>query len=125
MLKSIGSTTVIEKSSKIRSGLATSFLRWAQIAATSGFGSLGKARADKRMELIETLQLGGKRQLMLVRCDGMEYLVGAGGDSVHSISEMSPQQVTSAGPRGIAEDLPQIHRVTNPSGVLFESGWSR
>jgi flagellar biogenesis protein FliO len=40
------------------------------------------------MELLETLQLGGKRQLMLVTCDGRSYLVGAGGDSVHSIAEM-------------------------------------
>jgi flagellar biogenesis protein FliO len=49
---------------------------------------MGKARAKRRMELVEMLQLGGKRQLMLVVCDGQRYLVGAGGDSVQSIAEM-------------------------------------
>lgn len=40
------------------------------------------------MELVETLPLGGKRQLMLVLCDGQRVLVGAGSDGVHSITEM-------------------------------------
>jgi hypothetical protein len=44
------------------------------------------------MELIETLHLGGKRQLLLVLCDGQRYLVGAGGDSVHSIAEIAHGQ---------------------------------
>lgn len=125
MLKSIGSEPGTEKTSKAGCGLATSLLLWAQKAVVSGFGSLGTIRADKRMELIETLQLGGKRQLMLVRCDGMKYLVGAGGDSVHSIAEMSPRQVTSAVPRVIAEDRPQIHREIKPSAAFFEGGWSQ
>jgi flagellar biogenesis protein FliO len=125
MLQSIGSESAIKKANKTQCGLATSLLLWAQKAVTSGFGGLGRVRADKRMELIETLQLGGKRQLMLVKCDGMEYLVGAGGDSVHSIAEMSPQQVTSAIPRVIAEDRPQIHREIKPSAALFEGGWSQ
>jgi flagellar biogenesis protein FliO len=50
--------------------------------------SLGGGRAGRRMELIETLQLGGKRQLLLVSCDGQRYLVGAGGDNIHSIAEL-------------------------------------
>ena len=125
MLKSIGSESRIEKANKIECGLATSLLLWAQKALLSGFGNLGRVRADKRMELIETLHLGGKRQLMLVKCDGREYLVGAGGDSVHSIADMSPQQVTSAVPRVLAEDRPQIHREIKPSVALFEGGWSQ
>lgn len=48
----------------------------------------GCSRSAPRMELVETLQLGGKRQLMLVACEGRRYLVGAGGESVHSIAEM-------------------------------------
>jgi hypothetical protein len=46
-------------------------------------------RGERRLELIETLRLGGKRQLMLVLCDGQRVLVGAGGDSVHSIAEIT------------------------------------
>ena len=40
----------------------------------------------RRMELIEKLELGGKRQLMLVVCDGQRYLVGAGSDGIHAIT---------------------------------------
>lgn len=39
----------------------------------------------KHMRLIETLALGGKRQLQLVSCDGERYLIGVGGDSVQAI----------------------------------------
>jgi flagellar biogenesis protein FliO len=43
------------------------------------------------MTLIDRLELGGRRQLLLVECDGQRYLVGAGGDSVHSIAEIRAQ----------------------------------
>jgi flagellar biogenesis protein FliO len=49
---------------------------------------MGRARGVRRLELIETLPLGGKRQLMLVLCDGLRVLVGADGDGVHSIAEI-------------------------------------
>ena len=55
-----------------------------------GLRSFGQAPGERRMELIATLSLGGKRQLMLVVCDGQRILVSAGGDSVSSIAEMSP-----------------------------------
>jgi flagellar biogenesis protein FliO len=50
------------------------------------------------MELIETLQLGGKRQLMLVVCDGRRILVGAGGDGVQAVVEMqaAPEEVVKS-----------------------------
>jgi hypothetical protein len=68
-----------------RSGLFGSIVIRIGAALRNG---LGGGRAGRRMELIETLQLGGKRQLLLVLCDGQRYLVGAGGDSVHSIAEI-------------------------------------
>ena len=49
---------------------------------------MSRVRGKRRLELIETLPLGGKRQLMLVLCDGQRVLVGAGGDGVHSIAEI-------------------------------------
>jgi flagellar biogenesis protein FliO len=70
------------------SGLASWLLAWFQTPLRVKFTGMGKARAKRRMELVEMLQLGGKRQLMLVVCDGQRYLVGAGGDSVQSIAEM-------------------------------------
>ena len=38
-----------------------------------------------RLEMVETLSLGGRRQLILVKCDGESFLVGVGADSVQSI----------------------------------------
>jgi flagellar biogenesis protein FliO len=37
------------------------------------------------LRLVETLSLGGKRQLMLVTCGGESFLVGGGMDSVETI----------------------------------------
>lgn len=42
----------------------------------------GRAR---HLQLIETLSLGGKRQLMLVKCNGEHFLVGAGAEGVQTI----------------------------------------
>jgi len=58
------------------------------------------------MEFIEVLQLGGKRQLMLVACAGRQYLVGAGSDSVQSIVEIGEER--SAGDKTTsAEPVPR------------------
>lgn len=71
---------------------------WAGGADKSG-GSVGVAalllrlwtdrRANttrkRRMQLLETLPLGGKRQLMLVGFDGEEFLVAGGFDSIETI----------------------------------------
>lgn len=46
------------------------------------------AHRERRMELVERLELGGRRQLVLVICDGNRYLVGAGPDTVYAITEM-------------------------------------
>ena len=37
------------------------------------------------LELVETLSLGGRRQLMLVRVDGESFLVGANADGVQTV----------------------------------------
>jgi hypothetical protein len=39
----------------------------------------------KQLRLVESLALGGKRQLMLVTCAGESFLVGGGADSVETI----------------------------------------
>jgi flagellar biogenesis protein FliO len=40
---------------------------------------------QKQLQLLETLPLGGKRQLMLVRCAGESFLVGGSFESVETI----------------------------------------
>ena len=39
----------------------------------------------EQLKLVETLSLGGKRQLMLVTCAGERFLVGGGPESVETI----------------------------------------
>jgi flagellar biogenesis protein FliO len=45
----------------------------------------------KQMQLIETLALGGKRQLMLVSCGGERFLVGGGLESVETIVRVNAE----------------------------------
>ena len=44
-----------------------------------------KSGRARELELMETLALGGRRQLMLVRFAGGRFLVGCGADGVQSI----------------------------------------
>ncbi len=46
------------------------------------------------MELVETLSLGGKRQVMLIECQGERYLVGCGPDAVATIEKVTPDTPT-------------------------------
>jgi flagellar biogenesis protein FliO len=71
-----------------QTGLAAWILTHMRKPLGAGFLKFGKARTERRMELVEVLPLGGKRQLMMVVCDGHRYLVGAGSDSVQSIAEI-------------------------------------
>jgi hypothetical protein len=87
-----------DRGSEDGAGLAGWLLSWARRIARTGLGNLKRGRGARRMELVETLQLGGKRQLMLVMCDGQRYLVGAGGDAVNSIEAMRLQPVEEGGP---------------------------
>jgi hypothetical protein len=45
----------------------------------------------KQLRLVETLSLGGKRQLMLVTCAGQSFLVGGGMDSVETIVRLTAE----------------------------------
>jgi hypothetical protein len=45
----------------------------------------------KQLRLVETLSLGGKRQLMLVTCAGESFLVGGGMDSVETIVRLQAE----------------------------------
>jgi hypothetical protein len=45
----------------------------------------------KQLQLVETLPLGGKRQLMLVTCGGESFLVGGGMESVETIVRLRPE----------------------------------
>ena len=44
-----------------------------------------RARSEKKLKLIETLSLGGKKQIMVVLYEDQLYFVGSGAESVGSI----------------------------------------
>ena len=68
-----------------RSGFGFTLFNRMRTLLIDGLSGMGQTRAGRRLALLETLRLGGKCQLLLVACDGQHYLVGLGGDSVHSI----------------------------------------
>ena len=82
-------------------GLAWKLLAWGHVVLSRG---IARSRRARRMELLETLPLGGKRQLMLVVCDGLHYLVGTGGDGVHSIAEIRTHSVGKERTSAATED---------------------
>ena len=57
-------------------------------------GGFSQARVERRMQVAETLSLGGKRQLLLVVCDGQRFLVGASGESVGSIIALGNERLS-------------------------------
>jgi flagellar biogenesis protein FliO len=44
-----------------------------------------RQKSQRRMRVVETLPLGGKRSLVLVECAGKTFFVGCGGDAVNCI----------------------------------------
>jgi flagellar biogenesis protein FliO len=60
----------------------------------------------KQLRLVETLPLGGKRQLMLVTCAGESFLVGGGPESVETIVRLKAE----ASPNAAAKSLDELCR---------------
>jgi len=48
----------------------------------------------RQLRLVETLPLGGKRQLMLITCAGESFLVGGGLESVETIVRLKAEVST-------------------------------
>ena len=85
-------------------GTGLNRIRGVATVGSHGFASLllgllrgwqgARSAQQKRLTLVETLPLGGKRQLMLVACDGERFLVGGGPESIQTIvrlnGEVSP-----------------------------------
>jgi flagellar biogenesis protein FliO len=65
-------------------------------------------RAVKRqMRVIETLSIGGRKQLVLVSCGGEQFLVGTGADSVQTIVRVHAETAQDETPqaRGFGERM--------------------
>jgi flagellar biogenesis protein FliO len=57
----------------------------------------------RQMHLLETLSLGGKRQLMLVTCGGEYFLVGGGAESLETIVRVRGEEPQVDLPRKLSE----------------------
>lgn len=53
-----------------------------------------RERVGRRLQLVETLPVGGKRQLMLVRCGEEFFLVGGGLESIATIVKVDGNGLT-------------------------------
>ncbi len=62
-----------------------------------GLEQTRNSRRRRRMKVVESLALGGRRQLLLVLCDEQEYLVGAGAEGVETIVPRQPGTVAAQG----------------------------
>lgn len=51
-----------------------------------------KAEQKKEMELLETLSLGGKLQLMLVRCAGERFLLAGSLDRIETMVRLGVEE---------------------------------
>jgi flagellar biogenesis protein FliO len=56
----------------------------------------GQREVERKLRVVETLALGGKRQLMLVTCGGESFLVGGGLDSVETIVRVNADRLVDA-----------------------------
>jgi len=86
-------------------------LRGAIEALMRGVRSVAKRQPwgakKRRMEMVESLTLGGRKQLFLVECDRQRYLVGGGAEGVATIVAMGegegarPRRAEVTGTRGL------------------------
>jgi len=66
-------------------GLAEMLLRlWAD-------RRVAKTEREREMELVEILSLGGRRQLMLIRCAGERFLVGGSLDRIETMVKLESE----------------------------------
>jgi hypothetical protein len=70
------------------------------------FGQLRGLRSGReihrrQMKLVETLSLGGKRQLMLVTCGAESFLVGGGMDCVETIVPLKAEHSLNCATTGL------------------------
>lgn len=79
---------------KTKATEGTSSLAERLLGALRGLRSQRQSAA-KQMQLLETLPLGGKRQLMLVSCAGERFLVGGGVESIETIVRVGSESAAN------------------------------
>ena len=85
------------------SGLASWLIQAAHLLCGSG-GVIRGRSAAKQMKLVETLALGGRKQLLLVVCGGESFLVGTGAESVQAIVRVRRDEIANGSADGFEGD---------------------
>ncbi len=62
-----------------------------------------RAAEPRQMRVIETLALGGRRQLQLIACGTERFLVAGGAESVHAILRVDARSM-SGGLQGVQDE---------------------
>ena len=78
-------------------GLAEMLLRW------WANRRVAKAEREREIELLEMLSLGGRGQLMLIRCAGERFLVGGSLDRIETMVKLEGRGLGSAHKASICE----------------------
>ncbi len=73
-----------EPSAALLQGLAGWFFR-AITALLKMRATDAPRRSRRQLRVVETLQLGGRRQILLVSCHGERFLVGAGAEAIQTM----------------------------------------
>jgi hypothetical protein len=58
--------------------------------------------ARKQMRVLETLSLGGRKQMMLVSCGGERFLLATGAEVIHSLVRLQPETDEAVLPLGLS-----------------------
>ena len=66
-------------------------------------GSRERGTRQKQLRLLETLSLGGKKQLMLVECAGETFLIGGGVESVQTMVRLQDQSQMISAAKSVEE----------------------
>jgi len=92
-MERIGERQTSSGVSRLMSSVLTAFEHWMAMALRRG--RRGRLR---RMALVESLELGNRRQLFLVTCDDRHFLVGAGADRIGTVIAMPEPEGSSSDP---------------------------
>jgi flagellar biogenesis protein FliO len=57
-----------------------------------------KSRSEVRLQVLETVSLGGRRQVFLLACGGERYLVGAGAETVGCMLRITDLRIADREP---------------------------
>lgn len=74
---------------------------WRAVRARTG----ESRRPSREMRVLETLAVGGRKQLLLVSCAGERFLVGTGSDGVGTIVRVRPEPAALGLARSPAERM--------------------